>query len=318
MRFRTRYSLLLAAAALLSIPTVAVAAGPPSNPGGTHKQADNSTGSTAVSSQTDPGPGAGLTAGQAYGVYCRTQSKTHVAGQTGTPFSQCVTAMAKAANGTASTAKAACAGVSKKHVAGEKGSAYSQCVTAAAKLLESQHGNGLRLDRKALLPKACNGKGATLLVNVTFTLTNDADSGFPGNEWASDTIHRKLRIWHEANGNYCAVVGDTGSFTTLAGTSPNKTGTLSAGVTGRLQGGYVATFSGTPAATAPYAGHGNLGSFDLQCDQSFDCPGAHPSFTSYFDPAPSYTLTAWGWIYRTAKNGTWVNQSAGSSGDITG
>jgi hypothetical protein len=34
--------------------------------------------------------------------------------------------------------------------------------------------------------------------------------------------------------------------------------------------------------------------------------------------ASSYTLAAWGWIYRTAKNGTWVNQSSGSGGDITG
>lgn len=190
-------------------------------------------------------------------------------------------------------------------------------VPAAARPPESRHAHGLRLDRTGLLSNACNGKGATLLVNVTFTLTNDADSGFAGNEWASDTIHRKLRIWREADGSYCAVVGDTGSFTTLAGTSPNQTGTVSAGVTGRLQGGYVATFSGTPAATAAYASHGNLGSYDLQCDANFNCPGAHPSFTSYFDPTPSYTLTAWGWIYRTAGNGTWVNQSSGSSGDIT-
>jgi hypothetical protein len=320
MRFTLKTAILIGAAAVLAVPAVALAGGPPSDPGGAHKKGNGPTTSTAgnAAAATDPGPGAGLPPGKAYGVHCQNQSKQQVAGQTGTPFSQCVTAMAKAAAGTAATAKSACAAMSKNKVSGQKQTPYSRCVSAAAKLLRSQRARGLRLDRTAILPSACNGNGARLLVNVTFTLTNDADSGFAGNEWASDTMHRKLRIWREADGSYCAVVGDTGSFTTLAGTSPNKTGTVPAGISGRMQGGYVATFTGTPASTAPYAEHGNLGSFDLQCDTSFNCPGAHPSFTSYFDPAPAYTLTAWGWIYRTARNGTWVNQASGSSGDIMG
>ena len=45
--------------------------------------------------------------------------------------------------------------------------------------------HGLTLDRKSILPNACNGAGARLLVNVHFTVTNDADSGFAGNEWAN-------------------------------------------------------------------------------------------------------------------------------------
>jgi hypothetical protein len=69
---------------------------------------------------------------KAYGFYCQNWSKKHVAGQKGTPFSQCVTAMAKAAHG--ASAKAACAALSKAHVAGQKGSLFSQCVSAAAKL----------------------------------------------------------------------------------------------------------------------------------------------------------------------------------------
>jgi hypothetical protein len=69
---------------------------------------------------------------KAYGFYCQKESKTHVAGHPGTPFSQCVTAMAKAAHGL--SFKAACALLSKKHIAGQKGTAYSLCVSAAAKL----------------------------------------------------------------------------------------------------------------------------------------------------------------------------------------
>jgi opacity protein-like surface antigen len=77
-------------------------------------------------------PGAGH--GKAYGRYCAGQSKKHVAGQKGTPFSQCVNAMAKLASGDAKSARAACKGLSKKHVAGQKGTPFSRCIVAAAQL----------------------------------------------------------------------------------------------------------------------------------------------------------------------------------------
>jgi len=82
-----------------------------------------------------PPPNAPLPAkAKAYGRYCQDQSKKHVAGQKGTPFSQCVTAMAKLATGSTKSPAKACAGLSKKHVSGQKGTPYSQCVVAAAKL----------------------------------------------------------------------------------------------------------------------------------------------------------------------------------------
>jgi hypothetical protein len=82
-----------------------------------------------------PGPKASLPEkAKAYGVYCRGFSKKHVKGQQGTPFSQCVTAMAKAATSQKTTAKAACKGFSKEHVAGAKGTPFSRCVVAAAKV----------------------------------------------------------------------------------------------------------------------------------------------------------------------------------------
>ena len=82
-----------------------------------------------------PGPHASLPAkAKAYGVYCRKESKKHVAGQKGTPFSQCVTAMAKLSTGSTKSPAKACAALSKKHVAGQKGTPFSQCVSAAAKL----------------------------------------------------------------------------------------------------------------------------------------------------------------------------------------
>jgi hypothetical protein len=62
-----------------------------------------------------------------------------VAGQQGTPFSQCVTAMAKLAHGNTKSPRTACVALSKKHIAGQKGTPFSQCVSAGAKLLKDAH-----------------------------------------------------------------------------------------------------------------------------------------------------------------------------------
>jgi len=93
----------------------------------------------AIAYAKGPPPNASVAAKvKAYGRYCSDQSKKHVAGQKGTPFSQCVTAMAKLATGKTDSPKAACSAMSKKHVAGEKGTPYSRCVAAGAKLLRDQ------------------------------------------------------------------------------------------------------------------------------------------------------------------------------------
>lgn len=98
--------------------------------------------STAMAAQPADhpvGPGAGKAAkAKAYGKYCQDQSKKHVAGVKGTPFSACVTAMAKVARDEATTGQSAprtaCLALSKKHVKGEKGTEFSRCVVAAQEL----------------------------------------------------------------------------------------------------------------------------------------------------------------------------------------
>jgi hypothetical protein len=75
---------------------------------------------------------------KAYGVACKGMSKKHSSGEKGTPFSKCVTAMAKLTNGESTSPAKACATEKKKHVAGQKGTPFSQCVSAAAKLKASQ------------------------------------------------------------------------------------------------------------------------------------------------------------------------------------
>jgi hypothetical protein len=178
----------------------------------------------------------------------------------------------------------------------------------------------LRLDGNDLSAKACKTDGSKLVVNVHYTLTNDYDSGFAGNAWANDTIDRQLRIWKLPAGTFCVVVKDEGKFVTFAGTSPSGLSTVSAGVKGEIEGGYVSTaFSGTFAPTLPT--RGDLGTFDLACDATFNCPGVHPSYASFVSGSSGFDLTQWGWIYKAGDNGTWLNEinvPAAASGDITG
>jgi hypothetical protein len=164
-------------------------------------------------------------------------------------------------------------------------------------------------------PVACgNGK---LIVNVTYQLINDYDSAVGGNAWANDTVTRHLQVFDLGGGSYCATVNDTGSFLTFAGASPGGTGVVAAGIKGVINGGYVTTtFTGTLNTTQPYAMKGNLGTFDLQCTDAYNCPGAHPGYYSYFSATSGDDLTTWGWTYRTAKNGDWTNASTGNAGDI--
>jgi hypothetical protein len=116
---RTQLTTIVATLSLMAAPGVAVGAGPSNN---------HPTGSKA----------------KAYGTYCKDESKKHVAGQSGTPFSQCVTAMAKLDSGNPTSA---CKALSKKHVAGQPGTPFSQCVKAAAKLKKAQATDPSTTDR---------------------------------------------------------------------------------------------------------------------------------------------------------------------------
>jgi hypothetical protein len=126
--------------ALLVGPGLAAGDPPVGSPSGDHSQAGSHPAVTdKPAAETPPGPSASFELkAKAYGKQCQGQSKKHVAGQKGTPFSQCVTALAKVATGKANPTTA-CKTLSKKHVAGQKGTPYSRCVVAAAKLQKEQH-----------------------------------------------------------------------------------------------------------------------------------------------------------------------------------
>jgi hypothetical protein len=145
MRTTSSIATTAAVVALLVGPGLAAGDPPPGSPSGDHSQAGSHPAATQPSTitpatETPPGPNASAaTKAKAYGKHCQGQSKKHVAGQKGTPFSQCVTAMAKVAKDNVNPTTA-CKTLSKKHVAGQKGTPYSRCVVAAAKLRDEQQG----------------------------------------------------------------------------------------------------------------------------------------------------------------------------------
>jgi hypothetical protein len=130
VRIRHPLALLVAVAGMAAAVTPALASGAahPAHPTHPAKPAH----------PAHPGPTASLPAkAKAYGRYCQGQSKIHVAGTPGTPFSKCVTDMAKVATGKAPNPARACANMSKVHAAHSKGTPYSQCVSGAERLLKA-------------------------------------------------------------------------------------------------------------------------------------------------------------------------------------
>jgi hypothetical protein len=143
-----RFAALVAGLALAATP--AFAADPPSdtpnrddNPGVEHRPSETPPANQGTENKpATPGPKAGLPAkAKAYGRFCKDQSKKRsdaAEGTKGTPFSQCVTGMAKLATDATDSPRKACKDLSKKHTEGEKGTPFSSCVKQGAKLLREQ------------------------------------------------------------------------------------------------------------------------------------------------------------------------------------
>jgi hypothetical protein len=134
MKLQMKIAMVMGALALALAPAMALAdqpADPGSQGNGPHYQ---------PAPPTPPGPNASLPEkAKAYGARCKGYDKKHVQGVKGTPFSLCVTAMAKVATNDDLSPGQACKPFSKKHVKGEKGTPFSLCVVAAAKLRKEQH-----------------------------------------------------------------------------------------------------------------------------------------------------------------------------------
>ena len=153
--------------------------------------------------------------------------------------------------------------------------------------------------------------GSTLVVNVTYKVTNDEDSGNAG-YWALDSYNKQLQVWQ-----------------TFAGAlSPGSGVTQTRDASGLFEGGYVATFefSGT-INPGGYKANGNIGAFDLQGTKTDVLLGTYgagqtgpPEPVSvlglYFPGYQPFDYINWGWTYHY-RNQSWNNfDLSPASGDI--
>lgn len=162
--------------------------------------------------------------------------------------------------------------------------------------------------------EACPG-GGPLVVNAYATYRNSADFGADGHVWALDAARESIQIWQIGTDTYCLKRQDTGTFTTFEGVSPEGTGTVSGGVTGRWYGEIVAVIHGTFAPTITTSGY--VGDFDLQCQQDGTCLG--PSFGvrgTYFSSIDSVQFLTFSATFAGGACGVWRQSIDGNTGDI--
>ena len=181
-----------------------------------------------------------------------------------------------------------------------------------------------KVEAKSFLNNHDVSHGSVLILNINYKVTNDEDSGFSG-YWALDDYEKHIQIWKVPDGSFYAVVKYEGKFHTFAGaSSPQNGATETKDATGKFNGGYVATFTGTFSPTLTTRGH--IGTFDFGGTKADILLGTYGNgqtgsttpfsyLGSYFTGIGSFNEDPWGWTYQY-KNQTWNNFSVGSSGDI--
>lgn len=161
------------------------------------------------------------------------------------------------------------------------------------------------------------------VINVVHKVKNDGDSAVGGGFWALDSYTRRIQVIETGPGTYCVVLSYQGSFVTGDHSSPSGTGTIIAGIKGSFQGGARRTGTGVLNPSPAFPRTGNLGTLDYDCDLELDsgdystCSGLFDWKTTYFT-SQSFGYDWWGWIYRTARNGTWINACDGPDPDCPG
>ena len=165
----------------------------------------------------------------------------------------------------------------------------------------------------AAAAQACPG-GGPLVVNAYGTYRNSADFGADGHVWALDAARESIQIWQIGTNTYCFKRQDVGTFTTFAGVSPEGTGTVRGGVTGRWYGELVIVIEGTFAPNV--ATNGFVGDFDLQCQQDGTCPGPAFNARNYFSSFDSLEFLTFSATFAAGACGVWRQSIDGNTGDI--
>lgn len=167
------------------------------------------------------------------------------------------------------------------------------------------------------------GAGA-LVLNVSYRVQNDVDTGVKGNNWAFDTYTRNVRVWRKSPGRYCSASTYRGEFSTIAGWSPGGKTQIPAGIRGTFRGSSVTAFRGTFAPRGEQV-RGALGLKDFACssaDRKGQCTGTWDWLRVYFTGISGFRYVRYSFTYHATENGrgTWSDTLAGGkirfSGDI--
>ena len=149
---------------------------------------------------------------------------------------------------------------------------------------------------------------AQLVASTSYRVTGEAVTGANSNVWATADYTRTLQIYRVAKNTYCATWRDSGTFATVAGESPAGTGTVGAGIAGKLTRTAVTTsFTATWQPAAPRSGE--LGTFAAPFDWT----------SVYFNDVQGLDLVWYSNLYTTPANGAWGSRTGFPSFcDITG
>lgn len=163
-----------------------------------------------------------------------------------------------------------------------------------------------------------------LVLNVTYRVENDVDTGIKGNNWAFDSYRRAVHVWRKAPGRFCSASTYNGEFTSIEGLSPGGKTQLPAGIRGSFKGSSVTAFRGTFAPRGEPV-RGFLGVKDFACtsaDVKGQCTGTYDYLREYFTGIAGFRYARYSFTYRATENGrgTWRDYLAGGkvrfSGDI--
>jgi hypothetical protein len=167
-----------------------------------------------------------------------------------------------------------------------------------------------------------------LVLNLTYNVANDVDSGLQGNNWAFDDYTRALRVVRKSGNRFCAGSTYVGTFTSIAGPSPSGKATIPAGIRGTFKGSSVTTFRATFAPNGQRT-RGSLGTKDFQCtsaDTKGRCAATWDWLSAYFTSSNSFAsfkYVRYAFVYHAVEGGkgTWSDSLSGGKvrthGDIT-
>lgn len=164
---------------------------------------------------------------------------------------------------------------------------------------------------------ACAPQGKDQIADVTERLRNFADAGVDGHVWALTDVVIRIRVWKVGTNHFCVRRDFHGTFETFAGVSPNLTGTVSAGVTGAVDGYDWAVFTGEWAPRVAVSGF--VGDFDLGCNQAGECAIRRGvGYLFFANGFQSVQGREFSFVYDGGERGIWRQSDEASVGDITG